>query len=330
MVRWQVGVFGPLAVLACVAAPVTLAVMEQRQIKNFHVVRPGVLYRSAQLTPAGLRRVVHDQRIRTVINLREGTARFDVAEEEFCRREEIRFIRLLPKGWDDSVGPAEVDDNVRVFLDVMRNPANYPVLIHCFAGIHRTGAYCAVYRMEFEGWDNASAIAEVKAMGYDNFDNELDIKGWLQGYRPGRLQAAAEAESLKRLADQIKPGMSAEEVDRLIGDEETDRTCSFCERSHTYYSRLGLKLSWTLHGKLAVRRVERYAPTPGPKPVRSCPDKTQSLTALPAASGPLDDASPTHPTEARKSEPAAPVSATTRGPAMFPLPIRRDTPHQER
>jgi tyrosine-protein phosphatase SIW14 len=188
MIRWHIAaVFGPLAILACVAAPVTLAVREQRQVKNFHVVREGVLYRSAQLTPAGLRRVVHDQRIRTVVNLREGTAAVDLTEEEYCRRQEIRFIRLLPKSWDDSAGKAEVDDNVRVFLDVMRDPANYPVLVHCFAGIHRTGAYCAVYRMEFEGWDNAKAIAEVKAMGYDNFDNEMDIRGWLEGYRAGRL-----------------------------------------------------------------------------------------------------------------------------------------------
>ena len=42
---------------------------------------------------------------------------------------------------------------------VMADPGNYPVLVHCFAGIHRTGAYCAVYRMEFERWDNADAMA---------------------------------------------------------------------------------------------------------------------------------------------------------------------------
>lgn len=189
MNRWLIGLLGPLFVLACFAAPVTLAVREQRQFKNFHVVRPGVLYRSGQLAPQGLKRVVHDHRIRTVVNLREGTAAFDLAEERYCASEEIRFVRLLPKGWDGGAGNAEIDDNVRAFLDVMRDPNNYPVLVHCFAGIHRTGAYCAVYRMEFEGWDNAQAIAEVKAMGYDNFDNELDIRGWLEGYRVGCLRS---------------------------------------------------------------------------------------------------------------------------------------------
>ena len=38
------------------------------------------------------------------------------------------------------------------FLAVMDNRANYPVLVHCFAGIHRTGTMCAVFRMEYHGW----------------------------------------------------------------------------------------------------------------------------------------------------------------------------------
>src|SRR4051812_19812209 len=52
MTRWLIGLLGPLSVLACIAAPVAVAVREQRQYRNFHVVRPGVLYRSGQLTPA--------------------------------------------------------------------------------------------------------------------------------------------------------------------------------------------------------------------------------------------------------------------------------------
>ena len=81
-------------------------------------------------------------------------------------------------------GNAPVDDGVDRFLAVMRDPKNYPVLIHCFAGIHRTGAYCAVYRMEMEGWSNEQAIAELKSYGYVNFDIEDDIRGYLTTYRP--------------------------------------------------------------------------------------------------------------------------------------------------
>ena len=35
----------------------------------------------------------------------------------------------------------------------MDDPDSYPVLIHCNAGLNRTGVMVAVYRMEYQGWD---------------------------------------------------------------------------------------------------------------------------------------------------------------------------------
>src|SRR5439155_1607322 len=67
---------------------------------------------------------------------------------------------------------------------ILDDPDNYPILIHCFAGIHRTGAYVAIYHMERDRWSNEDAIADLKAGGYDNLDNELDVLGYLQQYRP--------------------------------------------------------------------------------------------------------------------------------------------------
>jgi tyrosine-protein phosphatase SIW14 len=183
MTRWLAGILGVGLVLACLLTPVTLAVREQRHVRNFHAVREGVLYRSAQLTVPGLRRLVHDYGIRTVVNLRDGVTVADQAEEEFCTKQEIHFVRLLPSSWDGGPGRAAVDGNVRTFLSLVRDPANHPILVHCFAGIHRTGAYCAIYRMECQGWSNARAAAELKAFGYDNYDHEADIRGYIEQYR---------------------------------------------------------------------------------------------------------------------------------------------------
>ncbi len=72
----------------------------------------------------------------------------------------------------------------RKFLQNLGEPKNQPVLVHCWAGIHRTGAYCAIYRMEFDHWTNAEAIAELKTMGYDTLDDEWDILGYLEEYWP--------------------------------------------------------------------------------------------------------------------------------------------------
>lgn len=160
-----------------------------KNYRNFHTVRPGVLYRSGQLTPKGLKRLVHDFGFRTVISLRDsdvpGTQPPDLAEEEYCRTEQINYYRLPPRVWWAPPGeevPGE--QNIRTFLAVLDDPANYPVLVHCFAGCHRTGIHCAIFRMEYDRWDNDTAIAEMKHYGYVNFDCEDDVRSFLTSYVP--------------------------------------------------------------------------------------------------------------------------------------------------
>jgi len=179
--------FGLTTVALLIAGPIVLAMHQDAQMRNFRVVREGVLYRSGQMTVAGLRRAAHDHGIRTVISLRDpidGPAGAPGrAEEEFCNREEIRYVRLSPRSWYLQDGTAPVDANVKQFVELMGKQENLPVLIHCFAGIHRTGAYCAIYRMAMEGWDNDRAIEELKACGYENLDAELDIREYLEQFR---------------------------------------------------------------------------------------------------------------------------------------------------
>ncbi len=179
-------------VVLLIAGPVVLALRHRAETRNFRTVRPGVLYRSGQMSLAGLKRVVHDYGIKTVVTLRApnapGAPPPDLKEEEYCHAQEINHVRIPQLEWWAVDGPAPVEEGVQMFREVMDDPANYPVLIHCFAGVHRTGAYCAVYRMEYEKWGNAAAIAELKAQGYDNLEEELDILGYLEQYRP-RWQA---------------------------------------------------------------------------------------------------------------------------------------------
>src|SRR5262245_14797390 len=149
MRRAMVPLLGTVTVLALIVGPVVYAFHEEKQTRNFRVVQEGKLYRSARMTLAGLKRVAHDYGIRTVISLRDAD-RADLDEEEFCRKQEIAFYRLPPRHWDTTNGPAEAEVNVRQFRDIIDDPDNYPILVHCFAGVHRTGAYIAVYRMERE------------------------------------------------------------------------------------------------------------------------------------------------------------------------------------
>ncbi len=175
---------GVIVVIALIGGPVAFGLHQQAQMRNFRVVREGVLYRSGQMTIAGLKRVFHDHGIKTVVCLRDGRTEADRAEEAFCNSEEVTFVRIPPAGWGEFGGSVLIDEGMRKFKEVMKDPRNYPVLVHCFAGIHRTGAFTAVYRMEFEHWSNEQAMAEMKACGYSNLEDEQDILEYMEQYHP--------------------------------------------------------------------------------------------------------------------------------------------------
>jgi len=111
---------------------------------NFEVVDPGRLYRSAQLDPADLEKVIRQHGIRMVVNLRgESTTRsWYLEEREVCRRLQVRLLdlrwsaRKLPK-------PERVTTLLTAYHD-----GPYPMLIHCAAGADRTGLASALYLID--------------------------------------------------------------------------------------------------------------------------------------------------------------------------------------
>ncbi|MCI0703367.1 MAG: dual specificity protein phosphatase family protein [Planctomycetia bacterium] len=186
--RWQfVLATGALAVV--VAVPVVYSSHQSTHLRNLRVVEEGVLYRSGQLTPAGMERVLHDHGIKCVVTLRStrvpGTSDPDEWEEELCSAKRVKHVRIVPRVWGaDETGEIPAEQGVKQFLEVMDNPANYPVLVHCFAGIHRTGTMCAIYRMEFQGWSAERAMAEMQLYGFDREDMHQHIEGYLKNYKP--------------------------------------------------------------------------------------------------------------------------------------------------
>ena len=72
---------------------------------------------------------------------------------------------------------------VRKALSVMTDPANQPVFLHCSRGVDRAGVVVAVYRMEFDGWSEAEAQAEMEALGFHEiwFELKKTVKEWRSG-----------------------------------------------------------------------------------------------------------------------------------------------------
>ena len=163
--------------------------------RNFRVVEPGVLYRSGQMSPAGFQTIAQEYGLRTVVSLREvrdgddGKPSPDRQEAEWCRANGVTHITLAPMVWRPAGDqPVPVEANLREFFRVMNDPASKPVLVHCFAGIHRTGGYVAMYRIEYDGWAAADAITEMKTMGTPRTTFDDEIPDYLRTYVRGRLR----------------------------------------------------------------------------------------------------------------------------------------------
>lgn len=186
---------GLLVVAVVVGIPTTYAWYRENHFRNFRVVSPGVLYRSGQLSLPALRAVLRDCRIKTVVTLRDasrpGEPPPDLEEERFCEAQEINYCRITPRKWGAADGSVPAAEGVARFQAVMDNKDNYPVLVHCYAGIHRSGAYSAVYRMEYENWSNREAIAEMRAQGYRDLEDEWDLLSYLEHYQPRQRKVAS-------------------------------------------------------------------------------------------------------------------------------------------
>jgi tyrosine-protein phosphatase SIW14 len=189
--RWQFILAATVSAMV-VAAPLVYSSHYNYKLRNLRVVEDGVLYRSGQLTPAGLERVCHDYGIKTVVTLRASKRNpadtpQDAWEETFCAARGLNHVRIVPRVWGaDETGEIPAEQGVQEFLAVMEKKENLPVLVHCFAGIHRTGTMCAIFRMEYHGWTAERAMEEMELYGFSPEDMHQHIAVYLREYQPRR------------------------------------------------------------------------------------------------------------------------------------------------
>ena len=186
--RWQF-VLASAVLARVVAAPLVYSSHANTHHRNFRVVEDGVLYRSGQLTPTGLDRAIREKGIKLVVSLRGARRHGDDApddwEQLFCESRGVRYERLEPRVWgQDEKGEIPADKNVSKFVGFMADERNHPVLVHCFAGIHRTGTMCAIFRMEYHGWTPERAMTEMQHYGFAPEDMHQHIARYLKEYKP--------------------------------------------------------------------------------------------------------------------------------------------------
>ena len=68
----------------------------------------------------------------------------------------------------------------------MDGPAYVPVLIHSFAGVHRTGTLSAIYRLEYQHRTADRTVADMEDHGFLPGKNREAIEKFLRAYQPRR------------------------------------------------------------------------------------------------------------------------------------------------
>jgi len=94
----------------------------------------------------------------------------------------MNFIRI---GMTTTKAPTEAQ--VARFLDIVNDPANQPVFVHCAGGRHRTGTMTALYRMTNEGWTPAQAYNEMKQYRFEGFPDHPVLRNYVYAYKAAPL-----------------------------------------------------------------------------------------------------------------------------------------------
>lgn len=148
---------------------------------NVHVVSPGKVYRSAQLTGHNLDDVLQQDHIQTVINLRGGSVhdawyRSEIAS---CRRYGADHVdvdmsaHLMP-------APSRLTELLNTF-----DHARYPVLFHCQSGSDRSGLVGTLYLdiYQHEPLDRAETEQLTWRYGHFSFGQTHAMNDFLNLYR---------------------------------------------------------------------------------------------------------------------------------------------------
>ena len=133
-----------LLMLTAVSSCTALSLPNLFLNKNFHVVIPGVLYRSAQLKPRILEEKVKTLGIKTIINLRGENPwmQWWWSERRIAAQYDIDLVNIAL-----SATRFPNKEQIRTLITTIRT-GRTPILIHCAHGSDRTGAGCALFVRE--------------------------------------------------------------------------------------------------------------------------------------------------------------------------------------
>lgn len=125
---------------------------------RFFEVSPGI-YRSGQPDKIDLQDLKNFG-IKTILDLNNDADTLKM-ESKAAKNAGIDFISHPMSGfWSPD------ENQVNSSLEILQDPKNYPILVHCKLGEDRTGLIIGLHRVYAEGWTPAEAYAEMLDKGF--------------------------------------------------------------------------------------------------------------------------------------------------------------------
>jgi len=203
---------------------------------NFHTVIPGEIYRSAQLSPGKLEKVVAEHGIRTVISLRRPRPDQGWYGKEKAVAESLGIVHH-DIAMDLTFSPRI--DHLLELRDLIQN-APRPLLVHCKAGADRTGLASIMVKL----LDGSSSLAEAREQVswkyYVSRDDSMGIP-FFNGYA-----AWLDTVGLEHSTDRFNQWLENEYVDLsgnihflvdAIGDQVWERPWGLIDEGREFQAR---------------------------------------------------------------------------------------------
>ncbi len=216
-------------------------------LKRFDTVVPGVLYRSAQPTEWGMRHLVRNCGVKTVISVRRDDTRLKTwidtdepdgpYESDCVQNLGARYLhwKLGGEAYWPWLSPKVYEEYFAIFDD----PQSLPVAIHCVGGRHRTGTLAALYRLEYDRWSVTDTLAEMYSYDFGGpvQVHEHNLRTYYPRPRPSadqwqKLQAAfakpGVATDFEHLVRRMRLGTHAEDLsilERLLEQQQPFAIC---------------------------------------------------------------------------------------------------------
>ena len=99
--------------------------------------------------------------VKTIVDLR-GEGISEAVEQKMVKNNGMNFLSLPLNGH-----LAPTPDQIAKALEILNDPAKWPVFVHCRRGADRTGTIMACYRIAHDHWDNQKALEEAKSFDMD-------------------------------------------------------------------------------------------------------------------------------------------------------------------